>query len=203
VKDFLRRRLVRPVVEQLTQGLSPGAIALTIAIGLAIAVIPIVGTTTVLCTTAAIVLRLNQPLIQAINYLSFPLQLAFILPYLRLGRLLFGGPAIQLSAQELAVFVTSRPMEAAETLWRVTLQALGAWLLTAPLIVAVVFFAMRPVLKVAARRLRSGGGAGSESRTRREPGAEAPLELPAQPAAEPASVLVASGEPAGVDPDGR
>ncbi|HQN09603.1 MAG TPA: DUF2062 domain-containing protein, partial [Thermoanaerobaculia bacterium] len=77
--EVLRRRLVRPILEQLTQGLSPDAIALTIAIGLAIAVIPIVGTTTILCTTAAIVLRLNQPLIQAINYLSFPLQLAFIL----------------------------------------------------------------------------------------------------------------------------
>ena len=37
--EFLRRRLVRPVLEQLTQGLSPDAIALTIAVGLAIAVI--------------------------------------------------------------------------------------------------------------------------------------------------------------------
>jgi uncharacterized protein (DUF2062 family) len=154
--EFLRKRLVRPVVEQLTQGLSPEAIALTCAIGLAIAVIPVVGTTTVLCTTAAIVLRLNQPLIQAINYLSFPLQIAFIVPYLRLGRLLFGGPAVRMSAEELAAFVTSRPAEAAGALWRVTLQALGAWVLTAPLIVAVVYFSLRPVLRAAARRMRPG-----------------------------------------------
>ncbi len=159
--DFLRRRIVRPVVEQLTQGLSPDAIALTIAVGLAIAVIPVVGTTTVLCTTAAIALRLNQPLIQAINYLSFPLQLAFIVPYLRLGRLLFGGEAIHMSAQELAAFVSSRPAEAFAALWRVTLQALGAWLLTAPIIVAVVFLATRPVLRAAARRLRREGAAGT------------------------------------------
>lgn len=159
--EFLRRRLVRPVLEQLTQGLSPDAIALTIAVGLAIAVIPVVGTTTILCTTAAIVLRLNQPLIQAINYLSFPLQLAFIVPYLRLGRILFGGTAIHMSAQELAAFVTSRPAEAFSALWRVTLQALGAWVLTAPVIVAVVFFALRPVLRGVARRLRREGAAGS------------------------------------------
>ena len=127
---------------------------------------PVVGTTTVLCTTAAIVLRLNQPLIQAINYLSFPLQLAFILPYLRLGRLLFGGPVVRMSAPELAAFVTSRPMEAVEALWRVTLQALGAWLLTAPLIVAVVFFALRPVLRAAARRLRPGSVRRVAPRTR-------------------------------------
>lgn len=163
MKEFLRRRLVRPVVDQLTQGLSPEAIALTIAVGLAIAVIPVVGTTTILCTTAAIVLRLNQPLIQAINYLSFPLQLAFIVPYLKLGRLFFGGPAVDLSAQELAVFVSSRPMEAAEALWRVTLQALGAWLLTAPFIAAAVYFAVGPVLRAAARRLRAGSPAGRAS----------------------------------------
>ena len=152
--EILNRRLVRPIVEQLTQGLSPDAIALTIAIGLAIAVIPVVGTTTILCTTAAIVLRLNQPLIQAINYLSFPLQLAFILPYLKLGRLLFGGPVIRMKAEELAAFVTARPGEAFEVLWRVTLQAVGAWALTAPLIAGAVFFAVRPVLRGAARRLR-------------------------------------------------
>ena len=159
--ELLRRRLVRPVVEQLTQGLSPEAIALTFAVGLAIAVIPVVGTTTILCTTAAIVLRLNQPLIQAINYLSFPLQIAFIVPYLKLGRLLFGGPAVRMSAEELAAFVTSRPAEAAEALWRVTLQALGAWMLTAPFIAAAVYFSLRPVLRAAARRLRPGGAAGA------------------------------------------
>jgi len=179
VIEFLRRRLVRPVVEQLTQGLSPDSIALTIAIGLAIAVIPVVGTTTILCTTAAIVLRLNQPLIQAINYLSFPLQLAFILPYLRLGRLLFGGPAVHLSAEELAAFVTSRPGEAIEALWRVTLQALGAWALTAPLIVATVFFALRPFLRAAARRLRAARAAVPGP----DPAAEEPEPLPLAAAA--------------------
>ena len=177
--ELLRRRLVRPVVEQLTQGLSPEAIALTFAVGLAIAVIPVVGTTTILCTTAAIVLRLNQPLIQAINYLSFPLQIAFIVPYLKLGRLLFGGPAVRMSAEELAAFVASRPAEAAEALWRVTLQALGAWMLTAPFIAAAVYFSLRPVLRAAARRLRPGGAAGP-----------APIESEV-----PEPVAVAAGSP--------
>ena len=67
-----------------------------------------------------------------------------------------------MSAQELAVFVTSRPAEAFGALWRVTLQALGAWFLTVPVIVAVVFFTLRPVLRSVARRLRSGAPVGSE-----------------------------------------
>lgn len=161
MRELLRRRVVKPVVDQLTQGLSPDSIALTIAVGLAIAVVPVVGTTTILCVTAAIVLRLNQPLIQAINYLSFPLQLAFIVPYLRLGRLLFGGAPVDMTAQEIAAFVSARPMEAAEALWRVTLQALGAWLLTAPFIAAAVFLVIRPFLRAAARRLRPARAAGT------------------------------------------
>jgi hypothetical protein len=59
-----------------------------------------------------------------------------------------------MKAEELAAFVTSRPGEAFEVLWRVTLQAVGAWALTAPLIAGAVFFAVRPVLRGAARRLR-------------------------------------------------
>ena len=190
--DFLRRRIVRPVVEQLTQGLSPEAIALTIAVGLAIAVIPVVGTTTILCTTAAIVLRLNQPLIQAIHYLSFPMQLAFIVPYMRLGRFLFGGAAVHRSAQELAAFVTSRPVEAFEVLWRVTLQALGAWFLTMPVIVAVVFFAVRPVLRSAARRLGTAGAAGRE-----------PVATADEPSSAPDRTAGATAEPAPEEPDER
>lgn len=192
---------MKPVVDQLTQGLSPDAIALTIAVGLAISVVPVVGTTTILCVTAAIVLRLNQPLIQGINYLSFPLQLAFIVPYLRLGRLLFGGAPVDMSAQELAAFVSSSPMEAVEALWRVTLQAMGAWLLTAPLIAAAVFFAVRPFLRAAARRLRPVAAPVPAPAASVEAGAEAEAEADGAAGAGP--LLAALPAPVVGEPDGR
>ncbi len=82
---LLKSRIVDPIVAQLTQGLSVERIALTIAVGLCLAVIPVIGVTTILCFLAAWALRLNQPIIQLINWSSAALQLLLIIPFIRLG----------------------------------------------------------------------------------------------------------------------
>jgi len=82
--DNLRSKVAGPVLEQLTQGLSSNTIALTIGVGLAIAVIPVIGVTTILSFLAAWAFRLNQPIIQAINWTSYPLQLLLLFPFIRM-----------------------------------------------------------------------------------------------------------------------
>ena len=47
-------------------------------------------------------LRLNQPLIQAVNFLAYPLQLALLIPFLRAGEWLFGAPHTPLSPARIA-----------------------------------------------------------------------------------------------------
>src|SRR5262245_47863076 len=79
-RPFWQRRIVDPVVPQLTQGPPPHNISLTIAVGSAIAMFPILGTTTLLCLLVGIFMRLNQPIIQAVNYACTPIHLIFI-PY--------------------------------------------------------------------------------------------------------------------------
>ena len=78
-------RLRDKLFEQLRQGVSPEALSLTVVLGLVIGTIPILGSTTMLCAGAAILLRLNQPLMQAINYLVYPLQLLLYVPLLMMG----------------------------------------------------------------------------------------------------------------------
>jgi uncharacterized protein (DUF2062 family) len=63
-ESFLYRRLVRPILELLRQGVTPGKIALSLALGVVLGVFPVLGSTTALCTLAAITLRLNLPAIQ-------------------------------------------------------------------------------------------------------------------------------------------
>ena len=70
----------------LSQGISPGRLALTLALGFAIGCIPVVGVPTILCATLALALRLNLPAIQAANYAAMPFQLALIVPFVRMGR---------------------------------------------------------------------------------------------------------------------
>src|ERR1700721_578399 len=69
----------------LRQGMSPRRLALTLALGLAIGCIPVVGIPTLVCAALALTLRLNLTAIQAANYLVMPLQLALIVPFCRLG----------------------------------------------------------------------------------------------------------------------
>ena len=61
-----------PILELLRQGVTPEKIALSLAFGLGLGIFPVLGVSTILCTVAAIVLRLNLPAIQLVNYLAAP-----------------------------------------------------------------------------------------------------------------------------------
>jgi uncharacterized protein (DUF2062 family) len=83
----------RTVVLWLSQGVTPLRLAVTLALGFAVGCIPVIGIPTVLCAGLALALRLNLPAIQAANYAAMPLQLALIVPFVRLGGWLVSTPA--------------------------------------------------------------------------------------------------------------
>jgi uncharacterized protein (DUF2062 family) len=64
-------------------------IALSVALGLALGVFPVLGCPTLFCALAAVAFRLNLPAIQFVNYLVYPLQLALLIPFFRLGDRIF------------------------------------------------------------------------------------------------------------------
>ncbi len=127
----------------LRQGISPRRLALTLALGFAIGCLPVIGIPTALCLLVALVLRLNLPAIQAANYAAMPLQLALILPFVRLGGHIFAAsaspaslPTLQMA--HLAFLRTSGSLAA---------QALGAWLLVAAPAVALLTLLLTLVLR--------------------------------------------------------
>jgi len=154
---FWQRRIVQPVVAQLTQGITPDRIALTLGVGLACGVFPFLGFTTALCFVVAAALRLNQPLIHVVNQLLWPVQLALIPVYVRLGAALFGPAPLPFDPHEVAhVFVASQ-REFWSRFGLMGLQALAAWLLSLPLLVGGVWLVARPILRrlASARAARS------------------------------------------------
>ena len=156
----LKAKIGDPIVEQLTQGLSPEKIALTVAVGLTIAVNPIIGTTTILCFAAAWALRLNQPIIQAINWSSYALQLLLIFPFIRLGEKIFRAPRESRSLERLVAMMKADPAGTLADV-RVTLgHAVVAWILVAPLLTAAIYFGARPIFRALARRVAATRGKG-------------------------------------------
>lgn len=167
-----QRRVVNPIVAQLTQGITPEKIALTLAVGSACALFPILGTATLLCLVVGIVLRLNQPLIQLVNALCSVPHLLGVYGLIRLGDFIFGvtlgSPHSQLT---IAEFITHRP-HTFPNLWAIllaiwrehglyahrfgaaALHALVAWVIVAPLWTLIVYRLVHPALSRAARRRR-------------------------------------------------
>ena len=168
--SWWRRRIVAPLARQLTQGLTPERLALALAIGGVIALNPFLGTTTLGCVAAGVVLRLNQPALQIANLLALPFQFALILPWVRAGEWLYGAAPVPLDPAVLATELAAGPVRFLARFGQSGLHAASAWLLAAPLLGVVFYFALRPVLRALGRRLLppagraqpTGAGAGPE-----------------------------------------
>jgi len=135
----------RNAIFSLSQGISPGRLALTLALGFAIGCIPVIGIPTVLCATLALALRLNLPAIQAANYAAMPLQLALIVPFMRLGRwLVSAGPSRSIAPRVLLHVPT---LDIAARLGSLAGQALLAWALVAIPAVALMTLTLTLMLR--------------------------------------------------------
>lgn len=154
-ESWWRRRIVAPIVAQLSQGITPQQIAFTLAAGSVIGIFPVLGTTTLLCGLFGLALRLNQPIIQLVNYLVYPVQIALLFPFYRAGEWLFGlTPVPLLSITELAQRFAADPVQFFADYGLVALCAAAVWLLLAPLLTGALYVVLRGPLQALASGLR-------------------------------------------------
>lgn len=83
-------------------GLTPIKLSLSFSLGICIGINPILGTTTLICTIAAIYFRLNLGAIQLINYMVSPLQILFIYPFFKAGTIITGSEVLSGTPAEMA-----------------------------------------------------------------------------------------------------
>jgi uncharacterized protein (DUF2062 family) len=129
----------------LQQGISPRRLALTLALGVAIGCVPVVGIPTLVCAALAFALRLNLPAIQAANYAVMPLQLLLIVPFVRMGGwLLSSGPD---QAAQASMLLHTTPLRLVTQMGSLAEQALLAWVLLAVPAVLLLTFTLTLVLR--------------------------------------------------------
>ncbi|HEV7986263.1 MAG TPA: DUF2062 domain-containing protein [Steroidobacteraceae bacterium] len=148
-----RRRVVEVMLAQLRQGITPRKIALTIALGFILGLFPILGTTTALCVLFGLILRLNQPIIQLVNWVAAPLQIPGIYFFIRVGEWLTHSAPISFSITALMLAFKASPIEFLKQYGTTGLRGVLAWLLIAPGIAAVLYAGSLPILKRLSRRL--------------------------------------------------
>jgi uncharacterized protein (DUF2062 family) len=139
--------VVDPIVAQLTQGLTPHKIALTIAIGSALSMFPILGTTTLLCLLIGIGMRLNQPIIQAVNYACTPIHLTFIFYAFRWGDQLFGTTHTRWEFRGMMRLLHEHPVDFMTTYSMTAVHAIVLWAVLVPFWSTAIYYVMLPMMR--------------------------------------------------------
>jgi hypothetical protein len=136
--------LKKNVKSELSKGLDPHILAMSVATGVTCGLWPIYFTTTVICGVVDIIARmighpLSTVIIQSVNMMMGPLEFMLAIPFLHLGEKLFSDTRTPLSPSEFAVMLKTDPWHLKHIL---TFSILG-WLFCVPFAFGIVYFLCR------------------------------------------------------------
>lgn len=135
------------VKSMLKEGMSLKKIALCISLGFVLGIFPVLGATTLLCTVAALFLRLNLPAIQVVNYMVYPLQLFLLAPFYSAANWLLKQQGVPLINTDLIGLLKNDFWGSMANLWDLTLYAILTWLAISPLLILMLYSATKPVIR--------------------------------------------------------
>ena len=88
-----------------------------------------------------------QPVIHLVNWLVYPLQIPLLLVFIRLGEKIVGAPPVPFSITDMLQRFKDSPAQFFRDFGLTGLHGIGGWLLVAPLMLAILYFTLRPVLR--------------------------------------------------------
>ncbi len=135
------------VKTMLKEGMSLRKMALCMALGIVLGIFPVLGATSLLCTVAALTLRLNLPAIQVVNFMVYPLQLVMLAPFYGAGNWLFKQQGWPLINTDLIGLLQNDFWGSMANLWDLALYAVLTWLVISPLLILMLYSASKPVIR--------------------------------------------------------
>ncbi len=145
-EGLLRRLIVRPVLQQLTQGVTSPKLAAAIAWGVTLGLFPILGSNTLLTLLVGVPLRLNQPVLQAFKTLAYPLQWSLLLGFYRAGEWLFDRPHVSIHVPTLIEHFFEEPGSFFREYGLTALGGIAVWALVAPLLLGLLYVTALPLV---------------------------------------------------------
>ena len=112
------------------QGLSPLLLSKSIIVSGALSIIPILGVSTFILTALSIKKKLNLPIMIAISYLMWPIQILLIIPFIRVGEFIFSVPSSHHTAEEIINSFQNNFFQTLSHLSFELLCGIGGWMLT-------------------------------------------------------------------------
>jgi uncharacterized protein (DUF2062 family) len=143
---FFKRRIAQPILNLLRQGMTPHKLAVTVALGSVVGILPALGVTTVMGTALAARFRLNIAATVLVSYLVQPLQLLLIIPFIKAGVFMFGLDDLKLTLDEMVAMFKLDWLAALNKLWVANLAAVSAWAILAIPVGVILYFLLLPIL---------------------------------------------------------
>jgi len=154
VREFVRCKILRPVLRQLRGGVTPRRMAWSLALGMVIGINPSVGLTTLLLVMLAWVFGLNQVASQIGSHIVAPLHLVLFIPFIDLGVHLFHTRRLPLSRKQIE-HLSHHPLRLVHEIWQWEWHALVVLGVVAAIAMPLLALYLRRALVLLMRRHRT------------------------------------------------
>ncbi len=154
VREFLRCRILRPVLRLLRGGVTPRRMAWSLALGMVVGINPSVGVTTVLVILIAWAFGLNKVASQIGSHVVSPLHLLLFLPFIEAGVYLFHTRHLPLDRHQIE-HLSHHPLRLFHAIWQWEWHALVVWGVFAAVIMPLLAMYLRRVLVMLLRHHRA------------------------------------------------
>jgi len=126
---WFKRRVIIPIRVALKNGISQKRIAVSLALGITVGLIPFYGLTTILVAAIALLLKLDLIIMQVVHYIVHPIQIALIVPFFKAGNFFFSDNTINFTFREYVEFFKADFWLALNEFWKMNLSAIMVWLI--------------------------------------------------------------------------
>jgi uncharacterized protein (DUF2062 family) len=139
--------LLSKITTLFKQGLTPRELSQSMIVSGLISTIPILGVSTFMITTVSLKTKLNLPVMIALSYLMWPIQILMIIPFIRIGQFIFNVPRNHHTVEEIIASFQNSFFQTFSHLSFELLCGLGGWLLTAVPIAFGIYWVLTLFLK--------------------------------------------------------
>ncbi len=140
IMGWAERKFVFPIKTAIKEGISIERLSVSLALGITVGLIPLYGITTVIVGLIALSLRLNFVAMQVAHYIVHPIQIALLIPFLKMGDSILKSTEVSFSVQQYIHLFKTDFWGTLRELWLVNLSAIGIWLiLSIPLFLALYY----------------------------------------------------------------
>ncbi|CAH8272805.1 unnamed protein product [Arabidopsis lyrata] len=155
LKAWFNKKITDPLLQILRRGTEPKQLAFSAALGITLGIFPICGVPVFLCGVAFALLgsACHAPTVMLANIIATPVELALVVPFLRLGEKVTGGPHFPLTSDALKKVFTG---QASQEVFLSIGNALLGWLVATPFFFITLYVVLLPCFKILVRKFGAG-----------------------------------------------